>query len=209
MDEFKNARKAVFELKLVDAEHRLNSAVKKIHEQGEGTTLEMAKISLIKDEIKQAEQLMAKLCRARNTIYKSGVVFSKYCNFVAFTSFYEYLSSGRCSQLEGHDGAYNLYESEIRANMVVEQLSQVIESLEQIKQNQFMIYSAINDINCQLEYLNTSMDSAVSSLKTVNQHLENLEDTAAVIAHNTKITAFYSKKNAELTDALGFMMALN
>ena len=208
MARFVQSRRELYESRLADAEHHLEIIEKKNNENKLVYSPEKVKFSIIKNEILQAEKIFEKLCVARNSIYHSEVIFSKYCNFVALTSFYEYLSAGRCSQLEGHDGAYNLFESEIRANMVIEQLSQVIESLEQIKQNQFMIYNAINDVNSQLENLNNSMLSAVNSLKTVNEHLEHLEDTAEVIAHNTEVTAFYSKKNAELTDALGFMMAL-
>lgn len=205
MEEFVQSRRALFESLLADAEHQLENATKKNNLNKIIYSPEKVKFSIIKNEISQAEDMLKKLCVARNSIYHSGVVFDKYCNFVALTSFYEYLSTGRCSKLEGHEGAYNLYETEIRANMVIEQLSQVIESLEQIKKNQYMIYSAINNVNSQLETLNSSMDYAVSLLKTVNQHLE---DTAEVIAHNTKVAVLYSKKNAELTDALGFMIAL-
>ena len=38
--------------------------------------------------------------------------------------------------------------------------------------------------------------------------MERLSKNSDVIAHNTAVTAYYSKINAELTDALGFMVAL-
>ena len=76
---------------------------------------------------------------------KGLIMWASARDFVAVSSFYEYISSGRCETLEGPNGAYNLYENEIRMNTVIEKLNNVIESLEEIKQNQFMIYSAIQE----------------------------------------------------------------
>jgi hypothetical protein len=38
--------------------------------------------------------------------------------------------------------------------------------------------------------------------------MAKIADYTQVIAYNTERTAFYSKRNAELTNALGFMVAL-
>ncbi len=179
-------------------------------------TPEKAKQSLIKQEIAQAEELLEKLYHARNELYAYDIVFIKYRNLVAISTFYEYIMSGRCETLEGTSGAYNIYENEIRMNTVISQLSDVVASLEEIKNNQFMIYSAITEINLQLSELNYSMDSAVKSLERIktntsdmNKYLSEISDNTKVIAYNTEATAFYAKKNAELTNALGYMVALS
>ena len=39
--------------------------------------------------------------------------------------------------------------------------------------------------------------------------MSRIADNTEVIAYNTERTAFYAKKNTELTNALGFMVALN
>ncbi|MBO4979127.1 MAG: hypothetical protein J6D16_01825 [Clostridia bacterium] len=176
---------------------------------------EKAKHVIVQKEIKTVEDLLKKFYEARNHMYSCGVLFEKYRNFVAVSSLYEYLTSGRCDSLTGPHGAYNLYESEIRMNRVIEQLNMVIESLEAIKQNQFIIYSAIQDTNLQLNRLNGTTKQVFSALETINSKMTNMEsyldeiaDNTAVIAYNTEQTAFYSKKNAELTDAMGFLVAL-
>ena len=61
---------------------------------------------ILLDEINQAEELLGKLCDARNTLYGYDVIFSKYRNVVALSTFYEYLAAGRCETLEGTTGAY-------------------------------------------------------------------------------------------------------
>jgi hypothetical protein len=135
-------------------------------------------------------------------------VFDKYRDIVALSTFYEYLMAGRCETLDGINGAYNIYENELRLNTI-------ITKLDEIKENQFMIYNKLRDIDNSLSTLNYTMEKAVSSLDTIskntsdmNVYLDNISKNTAVIAHNSAVTAYYSKVNAELTNALGFMVAL-
>ena len=68
------------------------------------------------------------------------LIYPKYHNLPALTSIYEYLVTGRCDELTGPHGAYNLYEDEVRKDTVISQLNLVIDNLEKIKQNQYMLY---------------------------------------------------------------------
>ena len=161
----------------------------------------------VKTEIEEAEKLLQELYRARNELYSFNVVFAKYRDIVALSSFYEYLMSGRCTTLEGTNGAYNIYEAEIRQNRIISQLSTVIEKLEDIKQGQFMLYSELKSINRGIKQLNSKMDSAIQSLDTIGKNTSIIAENTERIAYNTEMTAFYERKNAELTDALGYMVA--
>lgn len=177
---------------------------------------------LLDKDVAETEELLKKTFAARNELYACGVIFEKYRDVVALSSFYEYLMSGRCTKLEGPDGAYNLYESEIRANRVIAQLDQVIDSLEQIKQNQYMMYSAMKQIGSELEQLNSTMSKALSAVYSIESNTattakntaqiaansDTIAQNSSVIAHNTAATAFYAKKNAELTNAMGYLVAL-
>lgn len=165
-------------------------------------------------EIAEAEDLLKKTFAARNELYAFDIIFGKYRNAVALSSFYEYLMSGRCTSLEGADGAYNIYESEIRANRVIAQLDTVISSLEDIKQNQYMMYEELCSINSSLDSLNYTMDAALKSIRGIeantnhmSEYMEHISKNSDVVAHNTAVTAYYSKVNAQLTNALGYMVA--
>lgn len=162
---------------------------------------------ILDQEIAAAEELLQKTYAARNELYAYDIVFDKYRNPVALSSFYEYLMSGRCSALEGADGAYNIYESEIRANRVIAQLDAVVSSLEEIKHNQYMMYQEMCRTNSLLENLNSTMDQALTSIQGIEANTSKIAENSAVITHNSAITAYYSKVNAELTNAMGFMMA--
>ena len=163
---------------------------------------------LLDSEIKTAEETLKELFKCRNELYSYNIVFDKYRNIVALSTFYEYLMAGRCETLDGVNGAYNIYENEIRLNTI-------ITKLDEIKENQFIIYNKLRDIDNSLSALNNTMQKAVSSLDTIskntsdmNVYLDNISKNTAVIAHNSAVTAYYSKVNAELTNALGFIVAL-
>lgn len=165
-------------------------------------------------EIEEAEKLLQETIKARNELYSYNIVFGKYRNIVSLTTFYEYLMSGRCTTLEGANGAYNIYENETRLNMIVSQLSQVLEKLEEIKSGQYMLYTELQSIKSGVSMLNNKMDNAIQSLESIAEssektaaNTERIADNTDRIAYSTEVTAFYAKKNAELTDALGYMTA--
>lgn len=198
--------------KLDDAQ---NKASQKIQKMQSHPAPSKAIKSILDNEIAEIEDLLKKTFAARNELYAYDIVFGKYRDVVALSSFYEYLMSGRCTSLTGADGAYNIYESEIRMNRVIAQLDTVISSLEEIKQNQYMMYQEMRSISASLQSLNTTMDKALTSIQgieanttSMNGYLEHISKNSDVIAHNTAVTAYYSKVNAELTNALGFMVAL-
>ena len=68
-------------------------------------------------------------------VYAKNTIYPKYRNLPALTSIYEYYVTGRCEELSGPYGAYNLYEDEVRKDKIISQLNTVIANLEQIKQN--------------------------------------------------------------------------
>lgn len=146
----------------------------------------------------------------------------KYRDIVALSTFYEYFMAGRCDSLEGANGAYNLYESEVRANLIITNLQQIERDLQQIAKNQYMIYHQLTEMNRSLNDLNMRMGMACDTLERIsdnttairsdvqdmNKYMEHLSKNSSIIAYNTAATAYYSKINAELTNALGFMVAL-
>lgn len=107
--------------------------------------------------------------------YDRNILFPKYRNLIAVSSIYEYLQSGRCSTLEGYEGAYNIFENELRLNLIVTKLDDIIYRLDSIRDNQYMLYDAINRGNHTSEKL--------------FQSLEKIGDNSAVSAYNSSINA--------------------
>lgn len=142
----------------------------------------------------QAAVLLQQIVAARNTLaatrqlllqyYSQDVIFPKYRNLVAVSMLYEYISSGRCSQLEGHEGAYNLYEQEIRMNLILSKLDDVLAHLSRIEGNQHELARAIRDGNAKANQIDQSIQT---------------------VERNTAVTAYYSGMAAANTTYLAWI----
>lgn len=118
--------------------------------------------------------------------YDVGVIYGKYrYDFAAVASFLDYFQSGRCSTLgenRGGDGAYNLYESELRQNVIINKLDQVLSKLDQIRDNQYSLACAIQEGN------------------RISQKLVKATERLAIAgeqtARNSEIAAYNSQQSA-------------
>lgn len=169
---------------------------KEIEEKNKYIRLKNEKIEQWKKEESKALQCEYKLLGEKleetkkilEQLYAANIIFPKYRNIIAISSFYEYLMAGRCKELEGAEGAYNIFESELRMNLIINKIDDVIRHLEQIEQHQYMLYSAIQENNKQVSEL--------------NGELTKLVNNAACIEENTRMTEYYSWISAKNTEAI-------
>ena len=89
----------------------------------------------------------AKTRQELDELYAQNLIHPKYRNFVAVSQICEYFETGRCDTLTGPNGAYNLFEAELRANVIIIKLDKILEKLDEIKSMQYMIYDAIMTTN--------------------------------------------------------------
>ena len=144
----------------------------------------------VEQELKEKNFLIGERTKIENQLsrvkydlseaYSIGVIFETYRNFCAVSSFYEYLASGVCDSLDGPDGAMRLYRNEVLQGRIIESLQRVISSLEDIKQNQYTLYEAIERGNV------TSENLLKSSIQLGNQNEQIIRNTA-IDAHNSEI----------------------
>lgn len=130
--------------------------------------------------IKLRDDLMNQHLRTLEVLqqyYGIGIIFPKYRNLNAVCSFYEYFMSGRCSTFTGHEGAYNIFESELRANLILAKLDDILAHLEQIKENQYLLYTAINESNRRI-------NSLISESKRQTQLANFNAEQTAIAAYN-------------------------
>lgn len=128
-----------------------------------------AEVEKLDKPLEETQALLAKL-------YDEDIIFPKYRNMIAMCSIYEYFASGRCTELTGPTGAYNLYESELRQNLIINQLEQVNANLEQVRKNQYILYQGISETN--------------ETLKDVSADISSILSMTSSIAVSSKITAF-------------------
>ena len=148
-----------------------------------------------KDE--NTAQLQSRLGQTRQLLrrlYAQNFIYDKYRTLPALTSSYEYFITGRCDELTGPHGAYNMYEDEVRKDTVISQLNLVIQHLEQIRQNQYMLYQQVNLIQRQSQQI-------AYELSKISSYTQNIMQLSAVSAYYSALTA----KNTEISANLQLM----
>lgn len=114
--------------------------------------------------------------------YDLNIIHENYRGFIPISSIYGYIDTGRCFTLTGHEGAYNLYETERRLNIIITNQYEIINRLDDLRQNQYMLYSAIQESNGSLNTLNNNCSKMISKMAS-------LEKSNDIIAYNNQIAA--------------------
>lgn len=175
----------------LDKYHRLLAANKHLRQQDEAErALKTAFLQRQKEEIEKAISVSQERLEV---IYQRDIIFPKYRNLVMACSIQEYVCAGLCTTLEGPDGAYNLLETYMRLDRISTQLDKVITNLEQIRENQFMLYSAVQEANRRLGQIAGSIRQMTADL--VNFYSSSLYSAAQLNAQFTEMNL----QNAQLT----------
>lgn len=160
------------------------------------------------ENIEELKKILIDLYKCKNDLISLNIIYSKYNDLVAWTTMYEYFISERVSSLTGKDGAYNMYENEIRSNIIISQLDIIISQLKDIKKNQYMLYEIMTNINNNISQLNNCMYTVVEEIDESNKILTDIKKISSFDAYSNLKKAYYSKIIAEKIDALGFLVAL-
>ena len=126
-------------------------------------------------------------------IYSPNIIFPKYRNLVMLCSIYEYICAGRCTTLEGHEGAYNILEMEIRLDRIITQLDLVIARLDVIRNNQYMLYSAIQETNQQITQILKSTNYVMDSLQNFRGQAEELIAIINSVEKNSMLATYQAE----------------
>lgn len=124
-------------------------------------------------------------------LYSLNIIFPKYRTMAAITQICEYFESGRCTELAGPNGAYNLYESELRMNLLIDRLDLVISNLEGIRRNQYMLYDEICKGNQLVEEVLDSVNYACKKIETISVNTSISAYNTKIISDNTQAIRFY------------------
>lgn len=172
----KNLPKSVAQYEQKEAER-----IEKIHRSQSHVLDIRAKLQKCETEYRQTKELL-------NKYYSLNFIYPKYRGIVPICMIYEYLESGRCFSLLGHEGAYNLYENELRMNLIIEKLDDIIYRLDDISANQRVLANEIKRSNAKI-------DNICRSLNNIEQ--------------NTALTQYYSSISATNTSYLAWLAYLD
>ena len=148
---------------------------------------------------------LEKFIEIRSDMYSYNIIYGKYRNFIALSSFMDYFMSGRCETLEGSTGAYNLYEQESRSDIIINKMDIIINRLDQIADNQYYIYNKLSEINDSLRMISDQL-LVTNMLQVVEiAQLSEVIDNTKQISYNTEVTAYYSQQTAKYAKALTYI----
>lgn len=151
------------------------------------------KVGILQSELRIINSSLADSHRIVNQYYAMNVLAPKYQhNLVAVSSFYDYFSTGRTRRLDVSDngadvGAYNLFEHELRQNIIIDKLDQILDKLEQIRQNQFMLYCAMEDCNQTLKRVGGQLAYCTDALQSIDNNQEIIRYNSTIIRQNSEL----------------------
>ena len=142
-------------------------------------------ISLLDNNFEKLKNTYDYIDKQIEQLYSYGIIYKKYQTLEACTAIFEYLESGRCSELTGPHGAYNKFEAEVTLGNVITELKSINISVRAVIENQIELQSVTRNI---AENVN-DMYNDIRELCSSTRDLQNKFDE---IANNTKISAFSS-----------------
>lgn len=157
---------------------------------------------LLKGEITAVEKHIDMLIKSRNTLFAYNVIFPKYRSNSILFLLLEYLDSGRCTTLSGKDGAYNIFEAEMRADKMIEQLTKITDVLSVINEKQTLLYAEMRAIRQLTENINLSLTEAVQELQVTNVNLVGLREDVNALHDTEQASLETLNKTCSLTEDL-------
>lgn len=159
-----------------------NAAIEK--ENSQNTLSANKKNKIIALSVNKIKSAITNTQTELDILYASNFIYPKYRNLIAVASMYEYLDSGRCNSLEGADGAYNIYELEVRLDRIITKLDIIISNLEQIRANQYYLYTAIKEMQPHIDRVTNTIIENTNKLNEVAVNTAVTAYTAQVIERN-------------------------
>ena len=152
-------------------------------------------------EIERNQELLKKAYQIEVDLQSIMFVMPKYLDIVAVSKIYEYLVTGKCTQLTGAKGAYHMYESEIRSNRVFPYKSQS-ESLDTMAHREYTIYSMLSSVSNVLNEITAKTTAAVDEIR-------NTAETEKTEEYEQSADAYYSLIDTELNVCTEFLAEHN
>jgi len=152
-----------------------------------------AKNEFLNEEMKIIKRNLDRTNKILANVYALDVIHAKYrYNMVYICSIYEYFDTGRCDRLEGHEGAYNLLEADIKYNNIIDKLDVIITKLDDIRDSQRELYIAIQNTNKNIQQVNSSIYQLLGNMSNMEEGLNQIEYNSRVSRQNGEFLKWYA-----------------
>ena len=129
-------------------------------------------------------------------------IHPNYRGLIPVSVLYGYFDTGRCTQFQGHEGAYNLYEDEKMKGMIINKLDTVIQQLDELNSTMLYLAQAVEECNDRLQELEETGNRITGSIDNMNSRvsgtLNRVSNQMESIESNTANSAYYSMVSAKM-----------
>lgn len=167
-------------------------------------------------QLQELEEIHKSTMETLEKFYDKNIIFPKYRNLVMVCSLYEYICAGRCTSLEGSDGAYNILETEIRLDKIIIQIDTAIKELNSLKNGQYMLLSVIQETNRQSDLIFNSLNNVGANIQNINENMSEhnriQNEQILKMQQNTCIAAYYaeqSQKELQYMNRMNYLSGKN
>lgn len=152
-----------------------------------------AQLELLQLEISHAENALHETQDVLNKFYHSNVIYKKYWGIVPISTFLEYFESGRCQTLPE---AYDRYEQDLVLNRILTKFDDIIQCLDKIEGNQYMLAESLRESNQSIQRLSSIASSQTQKLEQITSNQEVADYYNRINAMNTSYLAWETLKNS-------------
>lgn len=160
---------------------------------------ELKRKVLLEAQLKKMKSMSAKTKMTLQKLYSRNIIHPKYQGLIPVCSLYGYFDTGVCTQLEGHEGAYNKYDTESRLDYIICKMDEVLKHLEEIKSNQYQLYSAIQESNAQFDKLISNTNYMMGQLDGLQAQGAQLDARVASLQMTSALTLYETACNRQET----------
>lgn len=157
-------------------------------------------LTVIKQESEKMQRQFEQTKHTLMTLYSIDVISPQFRGFAPVCSLYEFFVNGECKTM---GEAYGMLRQKIQYEQIIVRLDKILSELEQIKKNQFFLYSAIKDSNQRMSEMVTATEKMAESIKDSNALMA---EYGQKITENSAITAYCAEQSAK---ELSFMNRMN
>lgn len=173
---------------------------------------ELPLVSLEVKKYKENTQIAKKTLKC---VLKKSPLHEKYYPFGYVCQIIEYLDTGRCSELKGPFGCYNLLEHELQMKIIIAQLDKINESLNEIKGNQRIIIAQLDNIRrtttaifSELKEIKDEIIHANRTLDDIDVYVGSSSKDLRSIRYNMKLITACASFNASSDTPIAYRITM-
>lgn len=127
-------------------------------------------LKLLNENLDKLQSVWHEARTKLNEFYNLNVLTETYRNLIAVSSLTEYYDNGRCDVLEQtgqKKSGYNLFEKELRMNLIITRIEDILKRLEDIRNNQNLLYHCLSRSNEKIDKMNSNIEALTSRMQSV------------------------------------------